>query len=128
MNLKRLLVRLAILFAVAICLILRLYSPAFAEGECKGDIARFCKGTTGPKKEIACLKKHKEQLSPQCKMHIVQVLEAVVEAHQDCEPEIYAFCPGVEPGGGHIMRCLKTHKTELSPACKAGIMDVLMSR
>ena len=33
-------------------------------------------------------------------MHIAEVAEAVKEAHQDCETDLYMLCLGVQPGGG----------------------------
>jgi hypothetical protein len=128
MKRNRLLVQLIVVAAVSICVGLLSQSLAFAAGACQGDIARFCSGAQGPKQEIQCLKENKAQLSPPCKMHIVQVLKAVKEAHQDCEADIYVFCQGVQPGKGRVIRCLKAHKQELTPECKAGIMDMLMSR
>ncbi|MGO9017632.1 MAG: cysteine rich repeat-containing protein [Syntrophobacteraceae bacterium] len=124
----RLMVQPIIVAAMSMSLGLLSQSFAFAAGACQGDIARYCRGVQGPKQEMECLKEHKEQLSRKCKMHIVQVLRAVKEAHQDCEADIYVFCQGVKPGKGRIIGCLKAHKQELTPECKAGILDLLMSR
>jgi hypothetical protein len=124
----RLMVQLIVVAAVSMSLGLLSRSLAFAAGACKADIAKYCGGAQGPKQELQCLKENKERLSPQCKMHIMQVLRAVRGAHQDCEADIYMFCPGVQPGKGRVMKCLKAHKQELTPECKAGIMDLLMSR
>jgi hypothetical protein len=128
MKRNKLMVQLIIVAALSMCLGLLSQSLTFAAGACQGDIARYCRGAQGPKQEMECLKEHKEQLSPKCKMHIVKVLRAVKEAHQDCEADIYVFCRGVQPGKGRIMKCLKAHKQELTPECKAGILDLLMSR
>jgi Cysteine rich repeat len=35
-----------------------------------------------------------------------------------CMDDVQQFCPGVQPGGGRIMQCLKAHETNLSAACK----------
>lgn len=128
MNPRGMMVRLVIVVAVSMSIFLITNSLALAEGECKGDIAKYCKGAKGSKQEVECLKEHKEQLSPRCKMHIVQVLQAAKETHQGCEPEIHAFCSGVQPGGGRILKCLKAHKSQLSPVCKEGIADLIMSK
>jgi hypothetical protein len=66
-----------------------------------------------------CLKQNETQLSPACKMHLAQAKEAVKEAHQACEDDIMMYCPGVQPGGGRIMECLKANKSHLSLKCKA---------
>lgn len=34
-----------------------------------------------------------------------------------CAPDIQKFCAGTEKGQGRIMKCLKEHEKELSPAC-----------
>ncbi len=128
MKKSRLMLHLFVVASMMFFIGLLTASSASAAGECKGDLARFCQGAQGPKQELECLKMNREQLSPQCKMHIVTVLKAVKNVHEDCAPEIYAFCPGVQPGGGRVLKCLKAHKSELSPTCKAGIADMMMSR
>ncbi|HSQ77370.1 MAG TPA: cysteine rich repeat-containing protein [Nitrospirota bacterium] len=35
-----------------------------------------------------------------------------------CADDAAKFCKDVQPGGGGIMRCLKEHENDLSPACK----------
>lgn len=34
-----------------------------------------------------------------------------------CKADVERLCPGVEPGGGHIIKCLKEHKMEMSIGC-----------
>jgi hypothetical protein len=41
-----------------------------------------------------------------------------------CMADAAKLCPGVEPGGGAQIECLKTHKQELSPACKKKVMQM----
>ena len=98
---------------------------AFAAGPCETDVAYFCQGTEDVKQVIQCLKQNKDQLSLQCKTNISAVLEAVKEAHQDCETEIYVFCQGVPLGGGRIVACLTQNKGSLSYMCKAGLFDLM---
>jgi hypothetical protein len=119
-------VQLIIAAAMSMSLGLLSQSLAFA-GPCEGDVASFCQGAEGPKQVLECLKQNRDELSPQCKMHIMEVLEAVKETHQDCETDIYMLCLGVQPGGGRVAQCLKLNKEYLSPECKAGIMNLLMS-
>jgi Cysteine rich repeat len=40
-----------------------------------------------------------------------------------CMADAARLCPGVEPGGGAQIACLKEHKEELSPACKKKVMQ-----
>jgi hypothetical protein len=39
------------------------------------------------------------------------------EAMRYCRADLARLCPGVEPGGGRIVRCLKEHKMEMSVGC-----------
>ena len=41
---------------------------------------------------------------------------AVKEA---CKADVEKFCPGITPGGGRLMECMKPHRKEVSDECKA---------
>lgn len=45
------------------------------------------------------------------------------EGHHACHADVQKFCKGVQPGGGRIAACLKTHESELSPECKERIAE-----
>jgi hypothetical protein len=34
-----------------------------------------------------------------------------------CKADVERLCPGVQPGGGRIIACLKAHKEEISIGC-----------
>jgi hypothetical protein len=34
-----------------------------------------------------------------------------------CKADVEKFCKGIKPGGGRIWACLKSHGSELAPAC-----------
>jgi hypothetical protein len=38
-----------------------------------------------------------------------------------CKADAARLCPGVPMGGGHILRCLKEHKMEMSVGCAQGL-------
>lgn len=42
-----------------------------------------------------------------------------------CLKDAKAQCPGVQPGGGKIRDCLKTHIKDLSDDCKAVLLKVV---
>ena len=39
------------------------------------------------------------------------------QALRYCRTDMERLCPGVPPGGGRIVRCLKAHKMEMSVGC-----------
>ncbi len=41
-----------------------------------------------------------------------------------CSEDMAKFCKDVQPGGGRIMKCMKEHENDLSPACKQHIAQV----
>ena len=43
----------------------------------------------------------------------------VARAQGPCAADVARLCGGVQPGGRAIVRCLKAHESELSPACQA---------
>jgi len=40
---------------------------------------------------------------------------------QACKADHAKFCKSVQPGGGRIVECLKSHEAELAPACKTAL-------
>ena len=41
-----------------------------------------------------------------------------------CAADAKKFCGDVQPGGGRIAKCMKSHEAELSPACRSEIKRV----
>ena len=39
------------------------------------------------------------------------------EAMKYCKEDVARLCPGMRPGGGRIIGCLKEHKMEISIGC-----------
>ncbi len=55
---------------------------------CAADAARLCKGVPfGTGEVMACLKSHKSELSPQCKMHMAQMAEKKQNKEMQMEKE-----------------------------------------
>jgi hypothetical protein len=48
--------------------------------------------------------------------------QAVADARAACATDIQNFCPGVQPGGGRILACLKQHKDQVSDGCKQAVI------
>lgn len=39
-----------------------------------------------------------------------------------CEADIRATCPGVQPGGGRILQCMKANPDKISQPCKDALV------
>lgn len=112
------------LLAGLFCLSLASVASAAQAGgrPCADDAAKLCKGVQQGEGRIAnCLKEHKNELSPACKENIAKAREEIKEAKEACDEDIQKLCKGVQPGGGRIVKCLKQHEGDLSPACKEHI-------
>ncbi|MEQ1944196.1 cysteine rich repeat-containing protein [Mesorhizobium sp. VNQ89] len=38
---------------------------------------------------------------------------------QACQADFEKYCPGVQPGGGRVIKCLSEHLDHLTPQCKS---------
>jgi len=41
-----------------------------------------------------------------------------------CKSDVARLCPGVEPGGGRIIGCLKEHQMEMSIGCAKALQKM----
>jgi hypothetical protein len=59
-------------------------------------------------------------------LHVVLCFNCQAYAQESliCADDIEKFCKGIKPGGGRILDCLKTHKTELSLSCQEKIGEL----
>jgi hypothetical protein len=49
---------------------------------------------------------------------------AQTEAMALCKSDVARLCPGVQPGGGRIIGCLKAHQKEMSVGCAQGLQKM----
>jgi len=47
------------------------------------------------------------------------------DARTACAADVQKLCPGVQPGGGRILACLKQHKDQVSDGCKSAVMAAM---
>lgn len=90
---------------------------------CAEDAKKFCSDHKGNKKEMMkCMKDHESELSAECKEKAANMKEKMKEKAKDlkenCAEDAKKICNNVKPGHGAILKCLKEHESELSPACK----------
>ena len=101
-------------------------SVTAADNPCKADVERLCGDVKPGEGRIqACLKEHKDEISPECGKKIAIAAETLqkkaVEVAAACQGDAEKLCPGVEPGKGPILKCLLQHQDELSDGCSSSL-------
>lgn len=85
-----------------------------AQHPCMDDAKKLCAGVQpGEGRIAACLKEHKDQLSPACKGNIARFREGA----DACEADVQKLCPGAKPGMER-QTCMRQHKDQVSPGCR----------
>jgi hypothetical protein len=51
-----------------------------------------------------------------------------LQLRADCKADISRLCPGIAPGGGRLIQCIKTQKDQLSTPCATTIAKLVASR
>jgi Cysteine rich repeat len=115
--------------------------------QCGQDLQRFCNGVQpGEGRLIQCLSAHRSQLSPACISRMAAARPAVGEfptsentqspgapsdsrtpghavtesaLRASCGPDVQKLCAGTSRENGGVIKCLSTHRMELSPTCDA---------
>jgi hypothetical protein len=92
---------------------------------CAEEIASYCKGVKpGGGRLLKCLKENESRLSPACREKFENIRKWLEEAKEACSGDVDRFCKDVQPGGGRILKCLREHSGEISPACSKIIAGV----
>ncbi len=108
------------LVAGAFCLFMAAgVSAESVDKPCVADAEKLCKGVQpGDGRVARCMKEHENELSPGCKENIGKLKEKIRDVAEACKDDAAKLCKDTKPGQGRILRCLKQHEGELSPACK----------
>jgi hypothetical protein len=89
-------------------------------GPCAEDAKKFCGDEKPGGGRIArCMKRHEAELAPACQAEMKKAEERIEQVKAECKADAQKFCKGIRPGGGRILACLKSHQSELAPACAA---------
>lgn len=92
------------------------------EGPCMKDAETLCPNVEkGHGAKVKCLKENESKLSKECSAHMAEAKEAMKDIAEACHGDMENFCHDVKKGGGRVMKCMKSHKDQLSAGCKAEI-------
>ncbi len=98
---------------------------------CGNDIARSCKSARLANDGITnCLRQHESSISGQCSTSLTRVRQSLAareeaqnSAERICNRDIQRLCNLVQPGRGHILRCLLKAEPSVSAACNQAITN-----
>jgi hypothetical protein len=122
--------------------------------DCGQDLRRLCYGVEpGEGRLIRCLFSHRGELSPACMSRVVTARSAPGVAplsypnarspglpsagsaamgsaalRASCGPDVQRLCSGIASERSGVIRCLNTHRFELSPLCVAFFNEMLARR
>ena len=104
-----------------------------ASDPCAEDIRQFCPDVKpGSSRLVECLQKNKPRLSAACVARIDasrQKAKALIEEFgRSCRRDVDQFCPGVDPGGGRVLGCLRQHQLDLSKPCQGEMTRIADAR
>jgi Cysteine rich repeat len=94
---------------------------------CRADAAKLCKDVKPGGTMLQCMKQHESELSAPCKERMAAGKKRADEFKQACKSDAEKLCKDVPKGPGTVMRCLATHKPELSASCQQKITEAQMN-
>lgn len=88
---------------------------------CAADFAKFCSGQTpGTDGARSCMRDHRADFSQACQSAMQERRAAMMQRIKTaCAADIAKFCSAGTQADDRPGRCLRDHKDELSPTCKA---------
>ena len=97
-------------------------AKAGLESACAKDKEALCKEVKPGDGRIGlCFKEHEKELSEGCRSFLAKKKDEMMEKRpgtQACAADKEKFCSDVKPGEGRVIECMKSHKEELSGACR----------
>jgi hypothetical protein len=96
---------------------------------CKADLEKLCAGVDpGEGRLIKCLKEKESQVSAECKASWDKMKDERKDRRQEmrvaCGGDAEKHCPGMKPGDGQLMKCMKEKEAQLSAGCKAAMSEM----
>ena len=90
------------------------------EDPCAEDVRRFCSDVKPGSRRVAeCLEANRSRLSATCGARLDAARQKakalIVEFGRSCAVDVDRYCPGIDPGGGRVIGCLRQHQLELTP-------------
>jgi hypothetical protein len=106
---------------------------AHGDDPCADDLRQFCPDVKpGSGRVVDCLRSNEPRLSVGCRARLdenAQRAKAYIqEFGRSCRMDVDRYCPGVDPGGGRVLGCLRQHQLELAPTCQGEMTRIADAR
>jgi hypothetical protein len=91
---------------------------------CIYEIRSYCAEVKpGEGRLLRCLKSHAAQMTPACSQRFEEVDTLLTETLAPCHEDWVEYCFDVRGLGGaeSMVRCLRTHREQVSPACRKAL-------
>mgnify|MGYP001614479854 CR=1 FL=1 len=109
------------LSALILALAVSFAAPLMAQEEaCKADVEKLCKDVEpGDGRLVKCLKEHEAELSAPCKAAGEEMRDGREAMKEACKADFDAFCKGIEPREGRLIKCMKENEAKVSEKCRS---------
>jgi hypothetical protein len=95
-----------------------------APAACRADIGKLCsKVEPGAGRIRACLEAHEAELSPACLRRLDGLEQEVGRLAARCRWDVAQYCTDVPMGASHVLQCLQTNESQLSPGCQDAMRE-----
>lgn len=95
---------------------------------CQEDMKKLCpEAQPGTPEARKCLAGNMDKLSEACRQRLSAARnrrQGYPARFKGCEADLEKHCKGLMPGGGRLMRCLRSHESEISTECKSRLPAV----
>jgi len=103
------------------------------EDPCAEDVRQYCSDVKPGSRRIAeCLAANRPRLSATCGARLDAARQKakalIVEFGRACRVDVDRYCPGIDPGGGRVLGCLRQHQLELTPPCQGEMTRIADAR
>ena len=99
-------------------------ADAKAPVACRADIEKLCsKVEPGGARISGCLEAHEAELSPACLRRLDGLEQEVGRLAARCRWDVAQYCTDVPMGASHVLQCLQTNESQLSPACQEAMRE-----
>jgi hypothetical protein len=98
---------------------------AYRAGPCSDDLKNYCARVQPGEARVAdCLAENFRTIKPSCRGAITAARNKFDAMAEACKGDAEKLCKGIAYREGRVLSCLKSHQSNLGPACAAAFKRV----